>query len=62
METICTVEMGMDENIIPDICICLFEKKFHFDVASVRLRCSIASGALRNLADGRMELFWKVMD
>ena len=52
----------MDKNIILDGCIVSVWKEFHFYVASVGLRCSLAFGALRNLAVGSMELLCKVMD
>ena len=56
------LEMEMDKNIILDGCIVSVWKEFHFYVASVGLRCSLAFGALRNLAVGSMELLCKVMD
>ena len=61
---ICTAGMGMDKNIMPDVCICLFGKKFQFYVASPSALgvISIASGALINLSVGRVVLLWKVME
>lgn len=56
--------MGMDENIMPDVCICLFGKKFQFYAASLSALgvISVASGALINLSVGRVVLLWKVME